>query len=200
MDDQGGVAPKPAQTRLLERYLDLLYEENSKLNLTRVPRAQAWTRHIEESLSLIPLRDWSREELVLDLGSGGGLPGIPLAIARPQLRMLLLERDQAKAAFLARCLDLLQIEGSEVVARDARELGRESGRPQADVVVSRAAAPPLKLIPLVTPLLSEQGEALLVVGQSVRVDQPLLRTCARLNLAAPELFRDGPVTVLRIRR
>lgn len=200
VDDQGQPALGPQQIRLLERYLDLLYDENLRLNLTRVPRERAWERHVEESLSLIRLRTWSRGELTLDLGSGGGVPGIPLAIALPQLRLLLLDRDQAKAGFLSRCLEALQLDGSEVVARDARELGREPERPRADVVVSRAAAPATKLLPLVAPLLKEQGEALLLVGESVRVDQPLLRTCARLKLSPPELIRAGSVTVLRVRR
>jgi 16S rRNA (guanine527-N7)-methyltransferase len=200
VDDQGQGALRPQQIRLLERYLDLLYDENIRLNLTRVPRQRAWERHVEESLSLLSLRSWSEGELTIDLGSGGGVPGIPLAIARPHLRLLLLDRDQAKAAFLSRCLVELGLAGSAVVARDARELGRVSDRPRADVVVSRAAAPATKLLPLVVPLLKERGEALLLVGESVLIDQRLLRTCARLKLSPPELIRAGSVTVLRLRR
>jgi 16S rRNA (guanine527-N7)-methyltransferase len=200
VDAQEQLPLGPQQTRLLERYLDLLYEENLTLNLTRVPRERAWERHVVESLSLIRLRSWVPGELTLDLGSGGGVPGIPMAIALPQMRLLLLDRDQAKASFLSRCLKALRLDGAEVVARDARELGREPERPRADVLVSRAAAPAPKLLPLVAPLLKEQGEALLLVGESARVDPPLLRTCARLKLSPPELIRAGSVTVLRVSR
>jgi 16S rRNA (guanine527-N7)-methyltransferase len=196
-----GAPALDERTRLRqEAYLDLLYRAGSIRNLTRVAREQAWERHIEESLSLVPLRRWRPGELVLDLGSGGGIPGIPLALLMTQIRLVLVERSQAKAAFLRSCVAELGLEAATVEAREALELGRDPGRPRADVVVSRAAAPPSRLLPLVGPLLRPGGEALLMVGPSVEVSGELTGTCAGAGLGAPKIVVSGGVRVLRVRR
>ena len=196
-----GAGALHEQTRVrLEAYLDLLYRAGSVRNLTRVARDQAWERHVAESLSLVPLRDWRPGELVLDLGSGGGLPGIPLAVVMPQIRFVLVERTQAKAAFLRWCVAELGLEAVTVEARDALELGRDPAGPRAQVVVSRAAAPLPRLLPLVGPLLRPGGEALLMVGSSVELSPELAATCARTRLGVPEIVASAGVRVLRLRR
>ena len=199
-DSTGPAEVGPAPRLQQERYLELLYRENTRLNLTRVPREEAWRRHIEQSLSLIELRSWREGELVLDVGSGGGIPGIPLAIALPGVTFALVERQLNKAAFLQRCLTELALKRVAVVARDAGELGRQRHHPRAQVVVARAVAPPLRLVPRVAPLLAEGGEALLMVGESFRLDQPLGRLCERLGLSRPELLETSAARVLRFRR
>lgn len=186
--------------RQQEHYLELLYRENAHLNLTRVSREEAWGRHIEQSLSLIALRSWRPGELVIDVGSGGGLPGIPLAIGLPGVNFLLVERQLNKAAFLQRCLSELGLERVAVVARDAGELGRDRDHPKAQVVVARAVAPPLTLVPTVAPLLAEGGEALLMVGESFRLELSLLRLCERLRLSPPQLHGTSAARVLRFHR
>ena len=79
---------------------------------------------------------------VVDVGSGGGLPGIPLKIVRPELELTLIEADQAKAAFLVHACAKLGLEGVEVVARRAEEAGHDPLLREAfDVAVARALAP-----------------------------------------------------------
>jgi 16S rRNA (guanine527-N7)-methyltransferase len=79
---------------------------------------------------------------VVDVGSGGGLPGIPLKIARPELALTLIEADQAKAAFLVHACATLALEGVEVVARRAEEASHDPRLREAfDVAVARALAP-----------------------------------------------------------
>jgi 16S rRNA (guanine527-N7)-methyltransferase len=79
---------------------------------------------------------------LVDVGSGGGLPGIPLKIARPDLEVTLIEADQAKAAFLVHACATLGLEGVEVVARRAEEAGHDPRlREGFDVCVARALAP-----------------------------------------------------------
>ncbi len=182
----------------LEAYLELLYRGGA--GLTRVARELAWDRHIAESLSLLPLRTWRRGELVLDLGSGGGLPGIPLALMLPELRFVLVERTQVKAAFLRSCAAELGLASVTVLARDALELGRERGAPRADVLVSRAAAPLPRLLPLVAPLLRPGGEALLVVGSSVSLTEEVLGWCRRGRLGDPQIVNADRIRVLRVSR
>ena len=192
-------SPQPSVRAKLERYLELLYESGSRRSLTTVPREQAWKRHIEESASLLPLYPWATGQVVLDFGSGGGIPGIPLAIVLPQVRVLLLERNLTKAGFLERCkaeLDLAQV---EVVGRNAEELVRERPHPLADIVVSRAAAPVPRLIPLVAPLLKQRGVALLIVGRSAGVSAELRLLCQRQHLADPEIVETEASRVLKLR-
>lgn len=187
-----------SQRQLLELYLGLLYQEPELLNLTTVPREQAWSRHLQESLDLLPLRSWAAGERVLDLGSGGGLPGIPLAIVRPELEVLLVERDRAKAGFLLRALGLLGLARVGVAALDARELARRPDFRPAQVLVSRAAVPPERLLPLAARLLAAPGEALVHVGRSWAPRPDTLRQAELAGFAAPALVRSGASRILRL--
>jgi 16S rRNA (guanine527-N7)-methyltransferase len=79
---------------------------------------------------------------VVDVGSGGGLPGIPLKIVRPELELTLIEADQAKAAFLIHACAKLGLDGVEVIARRAEEAGHDPRlRESFDIAVARALAP-----------------------------------------------------------
>jgi 16S rRNA (guanine527-N7)-methyltransferase len=95
---------------------------------------------IEDCLVLVEHLGHARK--VVDVGSGGGLPGLPLKIARPDLELTLIEADQDKAAFLVHACAQLGLEGVEVVARRAEDAGRDPRlREQFDVAVARALAP-----------------------------------------------------------
>jgi 16S rRNA (guanine527-N7)-methyltransferase len=95
---------------------------------------------IEDCLVLIEYLGDARK--VVDVGSGGGLPGLPLKIARPDLELTLIEADQDKAAFLVHACAQLGLEGVEVVARRAEDAGHDPLLREAfDVAVARALAP-----------------------------------------------------------
>jgi 16S rRNA (guanine527-N7)-methyltransferase len=95
---------------------------------------------IEDSLVLVEYLGDARR--VVDVGSGGGLPGIPLKIVRPELELTLIEADQAKAAFLVHACAVLGLDGVQVVARRAEEAGHDPRlRETFDVAVARALAP-----------------------------------------------------------
>lgn len=101
----------------------------------------AWERLILSSLTLLDAHKWTGSERVADVGSGGGLPGIPLKIAVPGIRLTLVESDQKKAAFLRETVIALGLADVEVDARRAEEVGRDPAHREAyDVVVTRAAA------------------------------------------------------------
>ena len=100
----------------LGTYLDLLLEANTVMNLTGIrDREVAWSRHVLDSLSLVPLIEASGAGRVLDLGSGGGLPGLPLAVTMPAVRFLLLEATGKKARFLEETARSIGCENVEVV-------------------------------------------------------------------------------------
>ena len=105
-------------------------------------------------LPLGPLR-------VIDVGSGGGLPGLPLKLARPELRLTLLEANQRKAAFLVQAAAQLGLREVEVVARRAEEAGREPRHREAyDFALARAVAPMRVLAELCLPFVAVGGRLL----------------------------------------
>lgn len=131
----------------LERYLALLERWNAHINLvSHSSLTAAWERHLADSAQLLALspsgaRSW------IDLGSGAGLPGLPVAALaaekRPDLRLTLVEADHRKAAFLARAAQEM---GLEVSIRAARI---EALEPEPfDVVSARALAPLTRLCAL----------------------------------------------------
>jgi 16S rRNA (guanine527-N7)-methyltransferase len=114
---------------------------------------------VDDALVLLDhLRDAST---LIDVGSGGGLPGLPLKIARPELRVTLVESDQAKAAFLVRACAALGLDDVEVLARRAEEVGQDRRyRETFDVAVARALAPMPVLVELCLPLVRVGGRLL----------------------------------------
>ncbi len=188
----------PASVRdRLERFLDLLYQAGEGLNLTRVPRGNAWARHVEESLALLDARPWAPRERVVDLGSGGGIPGIPLALARPDLICVLVEKSGRKAEVLRWMQLRLGLAGVTVVGAPAETVASTPGWRPADVVVSRAAAAPPELVRLAAPLLRRGGEVLAMVGATATVDRSLVDAARAAGAGRPVIEVVPPVRVLR---
>src|SRR5712691_10188080 len=120
--------------------------------------------------SLVLLEQLGDAHTLVDVGSGAGLPGIPLKIARPEIRVTLIESDQAKAAFLVHACATLRLENVEVVARRAEEAGRDPRlREKFDVAVARALAPLPVLVELCLPLVRVGGRLL---AQKTRDEDP----------------------------
>jgi len=103
-------SPDPEQIRQLLAYLELLNRWNETYNLTAVrDPEQMVTRHLLDALSVMP---WIGEGPLLDVGAGAGLPGIPLAIMRPQLRVTLLDSAGKKVRFMNHVARALKLPGS----------------------------------------------------------------------------------------
>jgi 16S rRNA (guanine527-N7)-methyltransferase len=114
---------------------------------------------IDDSLVLVDHLGAARS--LVDVGSGAGLPGLPIKIARPDLRVTLIEADQSKAAFLVHASAALGLEGVEVVARRAEDAGQDPALREAfDVAVARALAPLPVLVELCLPLVRVGGRLL----------------------------------------
>ena len=111
--------------------------------------------------SLVLLDHLGEAERLVDVGSGGGLPGLPLKLARPGLAVTLVEADQRKAAFLVRACAALGLRDVAVVARRAEEVGQDPlYRESFDVAVARALAPMPVLAELCLPLVRVGGRLL----------------------------------------
>lgn len=145
--------------RLLD-YLALLVKWNRAFNLTAVREpAQMLTRHILDSLAILP---WVQGERLLDVGSGAGLPGIPLAMARPQLQVVLLDSNGKKARFLRQAQ--LELGLSNVEVAEARVEAYAATAP-FDLITSRAFARLKDFVELTQPLLAPSGRWLAMKGR-----------------------------------
>lgn len=145
----------------LENYVSLLLKWNPKINLIGpATEPDVWTRHIEDSLQVVTLIEPSVKTLV-DLGSGGGLPGLVIAIARPELQVTLVEQDQRKAAFLTEAKARLELHNVTVVADD---ISRHHG--QYEVVTARALASLDKLLGMAKKLMGAGGICLFPKGEA----------------------------------
>ena len=130
----GLTLPAGAQA-LLSEYIDVLHAWNQRYNLTAVREPeQMVSRHVLDSLAAAP---FLHGDNILDVGSGAGLPGIPLAVAFPERRFVLLDSNGKKSRFLTHAVAILGLKNTEVV-----QVRAEDYRPAEGfvTVISRALA------------------------------------------------------------
>jgi len=160
---------RETETRL-DFYLDLLRQWQAKTNLVAPSTLpHLWTRHVADSLQLVTLAPTARTWV--DLGSGGGFPGIVLACAlaeRPGARVHLVERNSKKAAFLREALRITSAPG--IVHATGIEDIVDSIEGPIDCVTARALAPLHQLIGFAEPLVRKGAKALFLKGQDVEVE------------------------------
>lgn len=133
-----------------------------------------WDRHVLNSAALAQVVP--RGIRVVDVGSGAGLPGIPLALARPDLQVVLLEPLLRRTRFLDEVVDRLGLSDRVSVVRGRAET--EAGRLVMDAAVSRAVAPLERLVPWCLGLLRPGGEMLALKGE--RAEPELAATAATM--------------------
>ena len=170
----------------LDAYAGLVAAWAPKLDLVSpgdLPRFRE--RHIADSLRALPLVDKLPPGPAVDVGSGAGLPGIPLALADPSRPWRLLEPRARRAAFLEEVVRELELD-CEVSRMTAEEAARTEGWAHAHVAATaRAVAPPEESLRLLRPLLSSGGIAVVFAGKDVpvpaetRVFEPGILYCVR---------------------
>lgn len=150
-----GLPLDEEKSALLALYVDLLLDWNRRINLvSRRDSANIWEGHILHSLSPLLMLDIPPRAGFLDLGSGGGLPGVPMAIVRGDLRITLLDSIQKKARALEDIVARLGLAQVEVVCGRVEEVGKGRGRAGAfDAVIARAVASLSDLLRWSRPLL-----------------------------------------------
>ena len=146
---------------VVERYVALLAGPGVERGLLgpREP-GRLWTRHLLNSVALAEFLPANAE--VVDVGSGAGLPGIPLALARPDIRVTLLEPMARRVAFLDEVVAQLGVANVRVRRGRAEEVSDR----RFDAAVARAVAPLDRLVPMVLPMLRSGGRLIALKGQS----------------------------------
>ncbi len=168
--------------QLFEQYADLLLEVNTTLNLTRITDpVDVAVKHFVDSLVPIKLGVISKGDRVLDVGTGAGFPGMPLAITG-DYRVTLLDSSKKKLAFVDKCALDMNVAVSTVNAR-AEEFAHSNRREGFDVVMSRAVAPLPVLLELIAPLVAVGGK---VVAFKSLNDDPVEGKRARKELGLAE--------------
>ena len=185
---------------LAERFVELLATagvERGLIGPREAPRL--WDRHVLNCLAIagaVPLGS-----SVADLGSGAGLPGLVLAIGRPDLRVTLVEPLQRRTVFLDEVVDELALGQVRVLRRRAEEL---HGVDRFDVVTARALAPLSRLLGWAMPLVAPHGELVAMKGSSAaREIEEATGVLRRLRCAPPRVeelrAEDGQSTATVVR-
>lgn len=153
----------------IQTYLELVIEKNKELNLTRIDtKEKGMLLHIEDSLSC--LEEFERQEGdFLDIGTGGGFPGVPLAIATGRTGVLI-DSVQKKARAVQEMIEELGL-SDQIQARGIRseDLAREVGEKFTTVVIRAVSSLPV-IMELATPLLVPGGELIAMRGKEEELD------------------------------
>ncbi len=175
----------------LATFADLLIHWNTRINLVSAGDIeQIWSRHIADSLQLLP--DLAAGPGFIDLGSGGGFPGLVLAIATGQ-PVILIESDRRKASFLR--------EAARATATDAIVLAQridDVDLPPSQIVTARALAPLPQLLEWASRLLAPDGICLFLKGRRAASELTAAQTEWHMTVSKRQSRTDPDGVILRL--
>ena len=182
------IALSESQMELLWLYVGMLFEWNERVNLiSKNDRDVIVSRHIQESLAILPILSIPKESKVMDIGSGAGFPGLPIKIARPDLRITLIESKRMRALFLREVIEELGLENIAVCDQRIEELHIDTTNLGTfDMGFARAVAKLKTLWDWSEPLLKKSGKLVALKGGDFN---------AELN----ELYDSVPNVIVKLR-
>lgn len=200
-----GLQLSSTQADTLARYAALLLRWNAVHNLTAIRSpAEVLTHHLLDSLSIVPeiQRICSGVTQVLDVGAGGGLPGIPLAVVLPHLRITLLDKAQKKFAFLSQAKLELGLANVECLHGRVEAL---TAAPRSDLIVSRAFASLPEFVRLTRHVLANGGWWCAMKGarptaelEVLKTQAPDVRVVDEIRLRVPHLDAERHLILLKV--
>lgn len=166
---RAGVRLSNVQALQFEKYAQALERTKGNLNVTSVPANEYLERHFLDSLLAARGADFGKDSTLIDIGTGGGFPGLPLKISFPHLLVTLVDSSAKKLKFIDSVIQELSLSGIALVHARAEDLGRdEAYREGFDIATARAVADLSVLVELVLPLVKVGGQSILLKGPSVR--------------------------------
>jgi len=181
-----GVALQPYHTRLFARHAAELLKWNAVTNLTAITRPEDIARHHFLD-SLAPVRLIAPGSELLDVGSGGGFPGLPLHVVIDGLRTTLIDASRKKVSFLRHALRAMALPGIGALHIRIEEIGRNSDDPRSyDVITSRAVSAIAPFVRAAWPLLRPKGRVIALKGHISAAEMNALQD----TLAGGELGGD----------
>lgn len=162
--------PTPVQQQLFQSLYEQILVGNTQLNLTRITEpSDFWEKHLWDSLSGLIQLDldlFEKSCQVIDIGTGGGFPGLPIAIAYPNWQMTLLDSTRKKLVFIQDVLDQLSLKNAQILVGRAEAIAREKKqRAQYDLATLRAVSQASVCAEYALPFLKLGGTAILYRGQ-----------------------------------
>ena len=204
--DQEPVPPALGDTglsaeadRKLSAYLDLLAKWNRTYNLTALrERSQMITHHVHDALAVLPFLPGNERLRVLDVGTGGGIPGVPIAIARPDWRLVLLDASQKKIAFVTQAAIELALRNVRAVASRVEEFAADA---PFDVVISRAFSELRTFAELASRHVAHDGMLVAMKGSLPHAEidalPPDIAVVATPSLQVPGLAAERHLVIMR---
>lgn len=192
--DLFGLSISSAQQADFETYAALLEEWNSRISLTAIRDPEGIrTKHFLDSLSCLTVMPEPIGR-VIDVGTGAGFPGLVLKIARPEIRLTLVESVAKKMRFCAQVVDFLGLKDVTIVTERAEVIGQmKAHREQYDWAVARALAALPALAEYLLPLVRVGGHMLAQKSLSARAEVP--QAAAALNILGGELQSEREVAL-----
>ncbi len=179
------MTPSPlSQNELLQKYVNAVMAAPRSLGLTatRDP-VEFWERHVLDALkliSLLPKAEHDKPFRVMDVGSGNGVPGIPIGIAVPNWQVNLLDSDNKKCGFLDMFCKSLSLNNIHVIAQRSEVAAhRPELREQFDLVFARALGKLPVALELTLPFLKRNGTLIIPHGQSYKSELPLINNALK---------------------
>lgn len=180
------------QMQLFEKYYAILFEWNQKMNITAIEALDdVMVFHFLDSLTPLLTNKIGCGVKVADLGSGGGFPGIPIKIMRPDIEMVLIDSSKKRVSFLNELIDVLSLDNTYALHKRAEQIGHEkSFRESFAVVLSRAVAQLRVLCEYCLPLTERGGTFLAHKGPGVEDELPLAQNAIKiLGGKHPDIFK-----------
>jgi len=191
-----GIQLNSEQIDKFKLYYRELVEWNKRMNLTRITDYDdVQIKHFLDSLTIIPAVksiDIKQGLKLIDIGTGAGLPGIPLKIARPDIRLVLLEATSKKAKFLQHIIDELGLDNTEVAAGRAEVIAHNvQYREKFGLALSRAVASLPTLVELTLPFCAVGGR--FIAQKKGDVESEVLQSGKAIDMLGGRLLEVKPI-------
>jgi 16S rRNA (guanine527-N7)-methyltransferase len=193
-----GIFLSDEQLEKFEVYYRELIDWNKKVNLTRITDYQeVQVKHFLDSLTILTAVELNEGMRVIDIGTGAGLPGIPLKIIFPEINLTLLEATAKKALFLEHIVGKLGLNGTEIIIGRAEEAGHDNRyREKFDLALSRAVAPLTALAELTLSFCTVAGVC--IASKKGDIEREVAQALQAIEVLGGSLREVRPITLAEL--